>query len=200
MLIITYGCVTLHYSRYSLLIPPRWYLKSRIFLLSLQLMMLTWCSASFCVFFFFPLYQNQLVDVCEKIQLQALRIEKFIDQTLTAKEQKLQVISPSYPHPFTNYHTGTSVFTQAGCFYCRGRSHMCFADTCWVWHAGSDPYSRNPTIFQQLKNVLTVPSIIITTRSQEVILQPESSQKFVSAGRLLINTSTYLLIEIKPVQ
>ncbi|XP_068609276.1 B box and SPRY domain-containing protein [Brachionichthys hirsutus] len=34
--------------------------------------------------------RNQLVDVCENIQLQALRIEKFIDQTLTAKEQKLQ--------------------------------------------------------------------------------------------------------------
>ncbi|XP_068191618.1 B box and SPRY domain-containing protein isoform X2 [Antennarius striatus] len=34
--------------------------------------------------------RNQLVDVCEKIQLQALRIEKFIDQTLTVKEQKLQ--------------------------------------------------------------------------------------------------------------
>lgn len=37
------------------------------------------------------LYQNQLVDVCEKMQLQALRLEKFINQTLTAKEQKLQV-------------------------------------------------------------------------------------------------------------
>ena len=35
--------------------------------------------------------QNQLVDVCEKIQLQALRIEKFINHTLAAKEQKLQV-------------------------------------------------------------------------------------------------------------
>ncbi|KAK2888250.1 B box and SPRY domain-containing protein [Channa argus] len=34
--------------------------------------------------------RNQLVDVCEKMQLQALRIEKFINQTLTAKEQKLQ--------------------------------------------------------------------------------------------------------------
>ncbi|XP_038157833.1 B box and SPRY domain-containing protein [Cyprinodon tularosa] len=34
--------------------------------------------------------RNQLVDVCEKIQLQALRIEKFIKQTLDAKEQKLQ--------------------------------------------------------------------------------------------------------------
>ncbi|XP_044029231.1 B box and SPRY domain-containing protein [Siniperca chuatsi] len=34
--------------------------------------------------------RNQLVDVCEKIQLQALRIERFIDQTLTAKEQMLQ--------------------------------------------------------------------------------------------------------------
>ncbi|XP_047229328.1 B box and SPRY domain-containing protein [Girardinichthys multiradiatus] len=34
--------------------------------------------------------RNQLVDVCEKIQLQALRIEKFIQQTLTAKDQKLQ--------------------------------------------------------------------------------------------------------------
>lgn len=39
----------------------------------------------------FALPQNQLVDVCEKIQLQALGIEKFIQQTLTAKEQKLQV-------------------------------------------------------------------------------------------------------------
>lgn len=39
-----------------------------------------------CVFL-----QNQLVDVCEKMQLQALRIERFIEQTLTAKKQKLQV-------------------------------------------------------------------------------------------------------------
>lgn len=35
--------------------------------------------------------QNRLVDVCEKMQLQALRIEKFVDQTLSVKEQKLQV-------------------------------------------------------------------------------------------------------------
>ncbi|XP_034402778.1 B box and SPRY domain-containing protein [Cyclopterus lumpus] len=35
--------------------------------------------------------RNQLVDVCEKMQLQALRVERFINQTLTAKEQKLQV-------------------------------------------------------------------------------------------------------------
>ncbi|XP_076019848.1 B box and SPRY domain-containing protein [Genypterus blacodes] len=34
--------------------------------------------------------RNQLVDVCEKIQLQALRIERFINHTLTIKEQKLQ--------------------------------------------------------------------------------------------------------------
>ncbi|XP_029941179.1 B box and SPRY domain-containing protein [Salarias fasciatus] len=34
--------------------------------------------------------RNRLVDVCEKIQLQALRIEKFIDHTLAAKEQNLQ--------------------------------------------------------------------------------------------------------------
>ncbi|KAG7223852.1 hypothetical protein INR49_015342 [Caranx melampygus] len=34
--------------------------------------------------------RNHLVDVCEKMQLQALRIERFIEQTLTAKEQKLQ--------------------------------------------------------------------------------------------------------------
>ncbi|KAM9840879.1 B box and SPRY domain-containing protein [Aulostomus maculatus] len=34
--------------------------------------------------------RNQLVDECEKMQLQALRIERFIDQTLRAKEQKLQ--------------------------------------------------------------------------------------------------------------
>ncbi|XP_061555265.1 B box and SPRY domain-containing protein [Phycodurus eques] len=35
--------------------------------------------------------RNQLVDACEKIQLQALRMERFIDHTLTVKEQKLQV-------------------------------------------------------------------------------------------------------------
>ncbi|XP_057674271.1 B box and SPRY domain-containing protein isoform X2 [Corythoichthys intestinalis] len=35
--------------------------------------------------------RNQLVDACEKMQLQALRIEKFIEQTLTGKEKKLQV-------------------------------------------------------------------------------------------------------------
>ncbi|XP_044189856.1 B box and SPRY domain-containing protein [Thunnus albacares] len=35
--------------------------------------------------------RNRLVDVCEKMQLQALRIERFIEQTLTAKEQQLQV-------------------------------------------------------------------------------------------------------------
>ncbi|XP_069369617.1 B box and SPRY domain-containing protein isoform X2 [Paralichthys olivaceus] len=34
--------------------------------------------------------RNELVDVCEKMQLQALRIERFIDQTLIVKEQKLQ--------------------------------------------------------------------------------------------------------------
>lgn len=52
---------------------------------------------SFFCFFFKPYNvlthkpQNRLVDVCEKIQLQAQRIEKFIDQTLSVKEQKLQV-------------------------------------------------------------------------------------------------------------
>ncbi|XP_036385363.1 B box and SPRY domain-containing protein [Megalops cyprinoides] len=35
--------------------------------------------------------RNQLVDVCEKMQLQALRIERFISQTLAAKEHALQV-------------------------------------------------------------------------------------------------------------
>ncbi|XP_061703631.1 B box and SPRY domain-containing protein [Syngnathoides biaculeatus] len=34
--------------------------------------------------------RNQLVDACEKIQLQALRMERFIKHTLTVKEQKLQ--------------------------------------------------------------------------------------------------------------
>lgn len=38
--------------------------------------------------------QNQLVDICEKMQLQAQRIERFINQTLTAKERALQVSSP----------------------------------------------------------------------------------------------------------
>ncbi|XP_070991387.1 B box and SPRY domain-containing protein-like isoform X1 [Oncorhynchus clarkii lewisi] len=35
--------------------------------------------------------RNHLVDVCEKMQLQALRIEHFINKTLTAKERALQV-------------------------------------------------------------------------------------------------------------
>ncbi|KAL0965455.1 hypothetical protein UPYG_G00281470 [Umbra pygmaea] len=35
--------------------------------------------------------RNHLVDVCEKMQLQAQRIERFINQTLTAKERALQV-------------------------------------------------------------------------------------------------------------
>uniref|UniRef100_A0A667YHS5 B-box and SPRY domain containing n=1 Tax=Myripristis murdjan TaxID=586833 RepID=A0A667YHS5_9TELE len=39
--------------------------------------------------------RNQLVDVCEKMQLQALRIERFINQTLTAKERTLQVSTAS---------------------------------------------------------------------------------------------------------
>ncbi|XP_062268946.1 B box and SPRY domain-containing protein [Platichthys flesus] len=34
--------------------------------------------------------RNEMVDVCEKMQLQALRMERFIDQTLIVKEQKLQ--------------------------------------------------------------------------------------------------------------
>ncbi|KAL2100401.1 hypothetical protein ACEWY4_004795 [Coilia grayii] len=35
--------------------------------------------------------RNQLVDICEKMQLQALRIERFINQTLSAKEKAVQV-------------------------------------------------------------------------------------------------------------
>lgn len=31
------------------------------------------------------------MDVCEKMQLQALRIERFIDRTLTAREKAVQV-------------------------------------------------------------------------------------------------------------
>ncbi|KAI5615650.1 B box and SPRY domain-containing protein [Silurus asotus] len=34
--------------------------------------------------------RNQLVDICEKMQLQALQIERFINNTLTAKEKALQ--------------------------------------------------------------------------------------------------------------
>ncbi len=48
-----------------------------------------------CSFFF--LKQNQLVDVCEKMQLQAVRIERFIDRMLTAREKAVQV-----PEEFTN--------------------------------------------------------------------------------------------------
>lgn len=57
--------------------------------------------AGYLGFSFFPFsYQDKLVDVCEKMQLQALRIERFIEQTLAAKEQKLQVIHthPGSPH------------------------------------------------------------------------------------------------------
>ncbi|TRZ03583.1 hypothetical protein DNTS_013498 [Danionella cerebrum] len=35
-------------------------------------------------------HANQLVDICEKMQLQSLRIERFIDQTLTAREKAAQ--------------------------------------------------------------------------------------------------------------
>lgn len=35
--------------------------------------------------------QNHLVDICEKMQLQALRIERFISQTLAVKEKAVQV-------------------------------------------------------------------------------------------------------------
>ncbi|KAM9440366.1 B box and SPRY domain-containing protein [Clarias gariepinus] len=39
--------------------------------------------------------RNQLVDICEKMQLQALQIERFINNTLTAKEKALQVEASS---------------------------------------------------------------------------------------------------------
>lgn len=69
-----------------------WYLKRQDFLVAspADYAQVLWCvysAVSVCVL----IHQNQLVDVCEKIQLQALRIEKFINQTLTVKEQKLQV-------------------------------------------------------------------------------------------------------------
>ncbi|KAK3509058.1 hypothetical protein QTP70_018793 [Hemibagrus guttatus] len=39
--------------------------------------------------------RNQLVDVCEKMQLQAMQIERFINNTLTAKEKALQTEASS---------------------------------------------------------------------------------------------------------
>ncbi|XP_066517783.1 B box and SPRY domain-containing protein [Hoplias malabaricus] len=39
--------------------------------------------------------RNQLVDICEKMQLQTLRIERFIQQTLAAKEKAVQVEASS---------------------------------------------------------------------------------------------------------
>lgn len=51
----------------------------------------------FVCFFHTQKPQNRLVDVCEKIQLQAQRIEKFIAQTLSVKEQKLQVRCDTQP-------------------------------------------------------------------------------------------------------
>lgn len=48
------------------------------------------------------LFQNELVDICEKMQLQALQIERFIKNTLTAKEKTMQVISElKYMHTHT---------------------------------------------------------------------------------------------------
>ncbi|XP_062845053.1 B box and SPRY domain-containing protein [Trichomycterus rosablanca] len=39
--------------------------------------------------------RNKLVDICEKMQLQALRIERFIKHTLTAKEKNMQAEASS---------------------------------------------------------------------------------------------------------
>ncbi|KAF4072948.1 hypothetical protein AMELA_G00253210 [Ameiurus melas] len=39
--------------------------------------------------------RNQLVDICEKMQMQALQIERFINNTLTAKEKALQMDASS---------------------------------------------------------------------------------------------------------
>ncbi|XP_076868135.1 B box and SPRY domain-containing protein [Brachyhypopomus gauderio] len=39
--------------------------------------------------------RNQLVDICEKMQLQALRIERFIKHTLTTRERAVQVEASS---------------------------------------------------------------------------------------------------------
>lgn len=82
----------------------------------------------FVGFFFFKPYnvlthkpQNRLVDVCEKIQLQAQRIEKFIDQTLSVKEQKLQVRCDTQPttlQKHNNSHTSyndTQMCLLTGC-------------------------------------------------------------------------------------
>lgn len=76
--------------------------EDRIFLLCLQMMMLRQLCLfrNVCVRVLF--HQNELVDVCEKMQLQALRIEKFIKQTLTAKEQTLQVRIISFHHPLNH--------------------------------------------------------------------------------------------------
>lgn len=70
------------------LFPPDysvWYLKRQDFLVASPADVCVVVCA--CVSF----HQNRLVDVCEKMQLQALRIERFIEQTLTDKERKLQV-------------------------------------------------------------------------------------------------------------
>lgn len=97
--------------RFFLLLSA-WYLRRQDFLVAspaydvLKLQCVPVC-VFVCVCFF---YQNQLVDVCEKIQLQALRIERFIDQTLTAKEQKLQVRNETDPHPLN--HTVIIVLTH----------------------------------------------------------------------------------------
>lgn len=56
--------------------------------------------------------QNRLVDVCEKIQLQAQRIEKFIEQTLSVKEQKLQVRCDTLPTTLQHTHNSSNRHTS----------------------------------------------------------------------------------------
>lgn len=57
-------------------------------------------------------FQNQLVDICETMQLQALQIERFINNTLTAKEKALQVTSAlNYMHIHTYIHRHRNIVT-----------------------------------------------------------------------------------------
>lgn len=87
-----------------------WYLKRQDFLV-VSPPADGYVCVTVCVF-----QQNHLVDVCEKLQLQALRIERFIEQTLTAKEQKLQVRNTCDPHPLNHTlmitHRGANLNTN----------------------------------------------------------------------------------------
>lgn len=88
--LILLGCVKV---KYLVLVfnSPAGCLKRQDILVGFLANHFVLCHAPLIICVCVCVLQNQLVDVCEKMQLKALRIEKFINQTLTAKDQRLLV-------------------------------------------------------------------------------------------------------------